>query len=194
GRDTQFGIEVGKRLVEQEGDRAPHDGATDRDTLALSAGKLAGPPFEVGLDFQHAGRFGNAFDDLRLRHLRVFQSEGEVLPDGHMRVERIGLEHHGQPALCRRHIVHPLAVDLDVAAGDLFQAGDHPQQCRFSAAGGADENDEFSIADVEIDIVQHVDDAEGFSDVGKLYLTHRRFLFQSGTGNAGGYEALEEDE
>ena len=33
-------IEVGQRLVEQEGLRLAHDGAADRDALALAAGEL----------------------------------------------------------------------------------------------------------------------------------------------------------
>ena len=38
---AQFGIEIGKRLVEQKQLRMAHDGPADRDALALAAGKLA---------------------------------------------------------------------------------------------------------------------------------------------------------
>ncbi len=49
--------------------------------------------------------------DLRLRHPGVFQAEGEVLAHAHMRVERIGLEHHGKAAVGGRDSVDHLAVD-----------------------------------------------------------------------------------
>ena len=39
--DAQLGVEVGQRLVEQEHLRMAHDGAAERDALALAAGELA---------------------------------------------------------------------------------------------------------------------------------------------------------
>jgi hypothetical protein len=41
-RAAQGGVEVGQRLVEQEGRGFAHDGAADGDALALAAGELAG--------------------------------------------------------------------------------------------------------------------------------------------------------
>ena len=38
---AQRRVEVGQRLVEQEGLRLAHDGAADGDALALAAGELA---------------------------------------------------------------------------------------------------------------------------------------------------------
>ena len=39
--------------------------------------------------------------DLGLRHLRHLQAEGDVLRDGDIGKERIGLEHHADVALVR---------------------------------------------------------------------------------------------
>ena len=64
GRDAQLGIEIRQRLVEQEGDRAAHDGAADGDALALAAGQLAGAAVEKLLDVEHAGGLGNTVGDL----------------------------------------------------------------------------------------------------------------------------------
>ena len=44
------------------------------------------------------------------------QAEGDVVAHGHMRIERVGLEHHGEAALGRRHVGHVDAVDHDLAA------------------------------------------------------------------------------
>jgi hypothetical protein len=65
-----------------------------------------------------------------------FQPEGKVLPHAHLRVERMGLKHHGQFALCRGHLVHRLAVRQHLPAGDLPEPGDHPQQGGLAAASG----------------------------------------------------------
>ena len=71
--------------------------------------------------------------------------EGDVLEHRHMRIERVGLEHHGDAALDRRQVVDARAVDDDVAAGDVVEAGDHPQQGRLAATGRADEDDELAV-------------------------------------------------
>ncbi|MNI16879.1 hypothetical protein D3C73_702280 [compost metagenome] len=90
-----------------------------------------------------------------------------------MRVERIGLEHHGQPAIGRRYLVHSLAVDGDLATGDFFQPGNGAQKRRFSAAGRADKNDEFAIPDMQVDVFQDRESAKGFLNVGEFDFAHR---------------------
>ena len=49
------------------------------------------------------------------RGLRQLQAEGHVVVDGHMRIERVGLEHHGDAALLAgAKIVDTLAADAEV--------------------------------------------------------------------------------
>ena len=43
---AQLGVEVGQRLVHQEQPRRAHDGAGERDALALAAGEFGGAPLE----------------------------------------------------------------------------------------------------------------------------------------------------
>ena len=71
-----------------------------------------------------------------------------------MRIERVGLEHHGDVAVLRRDVVDQPLADADLAAGDLLQPGDHAQQGRLAAAGRADQHDELAVGDLEIDAVQ----------------------------------------
>ena len=87
-----------------------------------------------------------------------------------MRIERVGLEHHGDAAPRRGDIVHVAAGQPELALGDRVEAGDQPQQRRFSAARGADEDDEFLVLDLEIDAVEHIDGLEPLLDAaqGKL--------------------------
>jgi hypothetical protein len=108
-----------------------------------------------------------------LSSLGDLQGEGHVVVDGHVRVERVGLEHHGDAALRRRHVVHDHPVDLERAAGDLLQPRDHPQKRGLAAARGADEDDQFALFDVEIDVAQHRDGAAiGLLDIGQLQIGH----------------------
>ena len=89
-----------------------------------------------------------------------------------MRVERIVLEHHGDVALFRRQVVDDALADADLAAGDVFQAGDHPQQGRFAAAGGADQHDEFAVADGDVDAMDDGCRAEGLAHVADCDRSH----------------------
>ncbi len=90
------------------------------------------------------------------------QAESHVLVDGHMRIKRIILEDHGDVAVLGRHIVHQVAADLELAAGNLFQPGDHPERRRFAATRRPDENDEFLVGDLQVDVMDDSQRAVGF--------------------------------
>ncbi len=135
-RHAQRRVEVRERLVEQEDLRVAHDGAADGDALALAARELLRQAPEILRDLQHVGRFAHALVELLLARVGELQGEGHVVVDRHMRVERIGLEHHGDAALGRRQLVHHLPADLQRAAGDLFQARDHPEKRGLAATDG----------------------------------------------------------
>ena len=98
---AQGGVEVGQRLVEQEDLRLAHDGSADGDALALAAGQIAGPAFEVRVQLQDARGLIDFAVAFGLGHAREAQGERHVLADRHVRVERVGLEHHGQAAIGR---------------------------------------------------------------------------------------------
>jgi hypothetical protein len=116
GRDTQRGIEVGQRLVEQEDLGIAADGPADGDALALAARERLGQPVEIVLELQDRRRprapAGRSISSLLCP--RNAQAEGHVVVDRHVRVERVGLEHHGDAALGRRHVVDHHAVDSSV--------------------------------------------------------------------------------
>ncbi len=98
-------------------------------------------------------------------HLRHLQREGDVLAHRHMRIERIGLEHHGKTALGGRNLGGIAAIDLDHAGGDVFKACDQAQECGLAAAGRADEDDEFPVFDLQIQRWNDHGLAKGLGDV-----------------------------
>ena len=82
-----------------------------------------------------------------------------------MRIKRVVLEHHRDVAVHRLDLVDALIarLDPDRARGDGFQPRNHTQQGRFPAARWADDNDELTVLDVDIDPVDHIRLAKGFS-------------------------------
>ena len=152
---AQFGVEVGQRLVEQEDVDVAHQRTTDRHTLALPAGQLRGLAIQQRLDLQDLGGARHAFLDLRLRHARRLQAERQIAPDRHLRIERVGLEHHADAAILRLLPGDVLALDDDAAGGNVEQACNTVEQGRLAAAGRAQQDEEFAVADVEIERLQH---------------------------------------
>ena len=102
---------------------------------------------------------------LRLRHAAHLHAEGDVLRHRHVRIERVGLEHHGDVALRRVQLVDARAVDADLALGDRLQPGDHVEQRRLAAARRADQHEEAALLDVEVDALEHLGVPKRFCDV-----------------------------
>ena len=93
--------------------------------------------------------------------------------DRHMRIERVVLEHHGDVALFRRHVVDDALADRDLAAGDAFEPGDHAQKRGLAAAGRTDQDDELAIGDVDRNAVQDGHGAEGLPHVADFDIGQR---------------------
>jgi len=70
-----------------------------------------------------------------------------------VRVERVGLEDHGDVAVLRRHVVDDPVADPDLSLGDRLQAGEHAQRCRLAAAGGADQDHELLVLDLHVEVL-----------------------------------------
>ena len=70
-----------------------------------------------------------------------------------MRIQSIVLEDHRDIAILRSDVVHQLVADVQLAFGDLLEAGDHTQRRGLAAAGRADQNDKFLVLDVQIEFL-----------------------------------------
>src|SRR3954451_1581966 len=115
---TRSSVEVRQRLVEQEHLGVPDDRAADGDALALAARQLFRIAVKQRLEPEDARSLADLLGDFVLRRAGKTQSEAHILAHGHVRVERIGLEHHGYAALGRIDLVHALAADLEFTCGD----------------------------------------------------------------------------
>ena len=83
-----------------------------------------------------------------LRHL---EGERHVVGDGHVRVQRVVLEHHRDVAVLGRDVGDVAVTDEDLAAVDLLEPREHPQGRGLAASRGPDENHELAVADLEVD-------------------------------------------
>jgi hypothetical protein len=93
-----------------------------------------------------------------------------------VRVERVGLEDHGDAALGRGQIVDPHAADHDVALLGFVEAGDHPKQGRLAATGRPDKDQELTFADFEVDVFEDLDGTELLADVAQFDGGHGALL------------------
>jgi hypothetical protein len=151
--DAQLRVEVRQRLVHQEDLRRPHDRPTHGDSLALSAGQRFREALEVFGESQEFGGVLDALLRLALVDLGHLEGESDVLPNGHVGIQGVVLEDHGDVSVARRDVVDDLVADAQLALGDLLEAGEHAQRRRLAAAGRADEDHELTVGDVEIQVV-----------------------------------------
>ena len=99
GLDAQLGVEVGERLVHEEDGGLADDGPAQGDALALAAGELLGLARQEGRQLDRLGRLLDPPVDLLLVDLAELEAEGQVVVDGHVRVERVALEDHRDVAV-----------------------------------------------------------------------------------------------
>src|SRR5262249_46278033 len=97
---------------------------------------------------------------------------GHVLEHGHVRIERVVLEHHGDVAVLRRHIVDDIAADQDVPVGDVLETRDHAQRRRYAAARPAYQNHELMVRDIKNDATYRLDHVIALDDLAQLDFRH----------------------
>ena len=109
--------------------------------------------------------------DFRFGAAAQLERKGDVLGDGHVRIERVVLKHHGNVALFRRQVVDtrsPMRMSPDV----MFRARRSSAEGRFAAAGRPDQHDELAVAYRHVDAMDDRCRAEGFTYVANRDRSH----------------------
>ncbi len=114
-RLAELEVERRERLVEQEHLRPGRDGAGEGHALLLSAGKLRWTPGAVVRHLDQRQRLVDRPVDLVLRPSLHAQAEAHVLGDGHVREQRIVLEHRVDRPFVGRQMGDVEAVQQDLA-------------------------------------------------------------------------------
>ena len=127
GLASQLGVEVRQRLVEQEDLGAAHDRAAEGDALPLAAGQGARLALQEVVEAEDARGVAHALVDLGLLHVLHLERERHVVVDAHVRVQRVGLEHHRDVAVLGGDVVDDAVADQDLAFADRLQPGEHAE-------------------------------------------------------------------
>ena len=151
----QFGVEIGQRLVEQQALGLDDQRAGQRDALLLAAGELVGLGVRAVGQFDHFQRAAHAGRGIGFPDGAHFETEGDVFAQGHVRPQRVALEHHAHVAPVRRQMRHVALPGEDAAAVGLVQPRHGPQQRGLSAPGRPQQEKQFAGIDLQIDAVQH---------------------------------------
>ena len=146
---AQLGIQVRQWLVHQEGLGVAHDRPPHRHPLALPARQQRWPLVQVLGQFEDPGGLCHPLVDLCSRNLGHLQGEPDVLLHRLVRIQRIVLEHHRDVAVLGLEMVDDFVVDLQRAAGDVFESGDHSQHRRLPTTRRPHHHDELAIGDVQ---------------------------------------------
>ena len=150
---TELRVQIGQRLIHKEHLTVANHGAADGHTLSLTAGQSTGLTGQIVGDAKNLCRLGYTLVHLILRHLFQAQAERHVLEYGEVGIQSVVLEYHSDIAVTGLQIVDHYAVNLDGTVGDILQTCDHTEGGGFTASGRTDENDEFLIGNVQIEVI-----------------------------------------
>src|SRR5580704_11106022 len=140
--DPQFRIEIRERLVEKERLGLLDNRPTDRHALTLTTRELRRPARQQLGNLENLGGTTDASVNLGLFYLLIDQAKTKVFVDAHMRIKGVRLKHHRHTPRRRQKMITAYSADVHFTGGQVFEPGDHPQQGRFPASRGADENGE----------------------------------------------------
>ena len=166
---AQLGVEVGQRLVQQDHGRAVDQGACDRHALLLAAGELVREAVAEVAEAEVAERRVDALADLGGGDLAQLETVADVVGDGLVRPEGVGLEHQAEVAFLGRHlearggVEHGAVLDPDRPPVWKLESGDRPQQRRLAAARRPEQRHDLALGELHRHALE-----DGVVAVGKM--------------------------
>ena len=145
-------VEVAERLVEQQRFRLGDEDPRQRHPLLLASGQGAWLTLGETGEADHLERLECELPPFGLADPVHLEPELDVLERRAVGEEREVLEDGGRRALVRGQIDKRLAVEHDVAFGWILVAADHPQRRCLAAAGRPEQDDVFTVVDVQVDV------------------------------------------
>ena len=162
---TQFFIQRTQRLIQQQHFRALGNRARQSHTLALTTGKLMRLALGEFFQLHQLQHIIHTIGHFRLGHAILLQAESNILLNGHMRKQSIGLEHHIHRTLIGRNTTQILPVQHDTAGSRLFKTCQHTHQSRFTATGSPEQSKKFAIKNIQRQIINHCHIIKLFDDI-----------------------------
>ncbi len=156
---AQIGVEVGQRLVEQQGLGLDYERAGKCNALLLAARQLARVArSEIG-ELGGGENCRNFLGHFLARQFTQRKPIGHIVGDCHVRPQRVALKDHrhlprfgrkGAPG--RRQ--HPIA-DHDFSGRRFNETRDQAQRRGLAAAGGSEQADQQPVLDAQRHVVDH---------------------------------------
>ena len=152
---AQAPVEGAERFVHQHQFRLEHQRPGNRHPLLLAAGQLPRPAVLETVQLDEAQCAPYAPGPFVGWHATYLQREGQVAAHGHVRKQRVVLEHDTDTALVRRQVVYGLAIDQDRPGGRLLEAGKHHEARGLARSGGSKQGQELAFLDGEVEVLDH---------------------------------------
>ena len=150
-----------------------NDGTCQSHPLFLSTRKLPRQPVEILLDIHCCRRLLDLVIDGRVLLVLHLHADTHIVVHRQIAVQRVILKYDGNIPLHWRTVVDHLAVQQQLAGGDLLQARQHAQNGGFSTAGWSHKDDKLAVIHIQIEIM------DGMKPIGihlvyilKLYFSH----------------------
>ena len=150
---TQFGVQVGQRLVQQQHWRLNHQSASQSHPLALSAREFPGVALRQIAQVHQSQSRGHALGTFGLGHGAHLQAKTHILGHRHVGKQRIALKHNAQAARVRGFVGDVLAIQKNVTFAGFYKAGHHLQRGGFAAARRPQQGDELAFFNAQVHLV-----------------------------------------
>ena len=189
---AQLGVQVGEGLVHEEHVGFAHQGAAQRDALALAVGQLAGQALKQHFDLHQRGNAVDGLLDVVLVLLvaRAAKRGSDVVIHGHVGIQGVVLEHHGHVALGGVDLVDDLAADLDHALFGDLDARDVVQQRGLAGACRPEQHEELLVMDFQGHVVKRGGLAKALGYTNQFNLCHTITLTLHGAKAQAAHEML----
>ena len=152
--DAQLRVEVRQRLVHQERLGRAHDRAPQRDPLPLTAGQRPRPPLEQLRDPEPRRRAApRARGSTPFSTCCIFSAKPMFSSTRHVRIQRVGLEHHRDVAVLGRDVVDDPRRRSRSRPRRVLEPRDHPQRRRLPGARRPDQDRELAVGDLQVEPV-----------------------------------------
>ena len=148
---TQFSIQVGQRLIQQQQSGLSYQSARQSYTLLLTAGQLMRITLAVFAQMNQLQHLLYAFFAFLFIYLLNFQRIAYIFGNSHMRPNSIGLEYHTDITFFRRSEAalnggaYAVVADINFTFGSTLKACNHTQGSGFTATGRTEDGNKFAI-------------------------------------------------
>ena len=148
---AQLEVEIRQRLVEQQHRGIDDERARERHPLALAAGHLQRTAIAEAGELDEIERVLHALRHLGCADAAHAQSERDVFGGGHVRKQRVVLEHDTDVAPEGRQVGDRAALQEDLAGRWWQETRDEAERGRLAAARGPEQRDELALLNREVD-------------------------------------------